>query len=427
MELAELVEQLDAYFAVAKVRGDDWQRVVGTAYPDGRWGQAVEAAYLERWNGLMVRGAPAVTEVVTAVFPGEELVAGLGSGTLLFTEHPVELAGGCFAPIRAARLPALKSAGVSVYQVHAPLDHHPELSPSRLLASALGLAHLEEYFPIADGLAGGALVIGDSDRTVTELVALTAEALGQEVPVRLLSSPRRPAGRVAIAAGGGAQVDMLAASRARGCETYVTGNALDDSPLPEVRREVAAFRALAARERVAVIDGTHYGTEKLSQLAMVEWFRRRGGPARFAPGSPGDLRDGELRLDLRERTPADPVRGWVPMYRYDMVVAGRTVGRIDLRLRGTDFLVRYGGLVGYGVDAPHRGHHYAARSLRLLAPVARAHGLVPLWITCNPDNHASRRTCELAGAELVEIVDLPPGCDMYNEGERQKCRYRLDP
>lgn len=48
-----------------------------------------------------------------------------------------------------------------------------------------------------------------------------------------------------------------------------------------------------------------------------------------------------------------------------------------------------------------------------------------LWITCNPDNRASRRTCELAGAALMEIVDLPSNSDMYLEGDRQKYRYRL--
>jgi tagatose 1,6-diphosphate aldolase len=31
----------------------------------------------------------------------------------------------------------------------------------------------------------------------------------------------------------------------------------------------------------------------------------------------------------------------------------------------------------------------------------------------------------LAGLELVEIVDLPPNNEMYQRGERQKCRYRL--
>jgi predicted acetyltransferase len=48
-----------------------------------------------------------------------------------------------------------------------------------------------------------------------------------------------------------------------------------------------------------------------------------------------------------------------------------------------------------------------------------------LWITCNPENVASRRTCELVGGELVDIVDLPVDSDMYKEGARQKCRYRV--
>jgi predicted acetyltransferase len=52
--------------------------------------------------------------------------------------------------------------------------------------------------------------------------------------------------------------------------------------------------------------------------------------------------------------------------------------------------------------------------------------LQTVWITCNPDNWASRRTCELAGAELVEIVDLPEDNDMYRKGKRRKCRYRLE-
>jgi predicted acetyltransferase len=140
---------------------------------------------------------------------------------------------------------------------------------------------------------------------------------------------------------------------------------------------------------------------------------------------PGELVDGELRLVLRERVPADPARGWVPMYRFDLTAGGQCVGALDLRLGASDFMVRFAGQIGYGVDPPHRGHRYAARALRLIVPLARAHRLSPLWITCNPDNVASRRTCELAGATLVEIVDLPPDCDMYADGDRRKCRYRL--
>jgi tagatose 1,6-diphosphate aldolase len=142
---------------------------------------------------------------------------------------------------------------------------------------------------------------------------------------------------------------------------------------------------------------------------------------------PGPLADRDLELALVQRIPGDPARSYAPVYRFHMLLAGAGVimGRIDLRIGDSEHLRFYGGQIGYGVDAPHRGHHYAARSVRLLMPLARRHGFTELWITCNPDNFASRRTCELAGAELVEIVDLPPDTDMYRRGERQKCRYRL--
>lgn len=141
--------------------------------------------------------------------------------------------------------------------------------------------------------------------------------------------------------------------------------------------------------------------------------------------SPGRLVDGELELRLRECAPADPAKGWVPAYRFDMTVAGEVVGHIALRLGAAPAMVNFGGQLGFDVEPAHRGHRYAARSCRLLLPLARAHGMTELWITCNPDNRASRRSCELAGAELVGIVDLPSDSDMYLEGERQKCRYRL--
>jgi predicted acetyltransferase len=137
------------------------------------------------------------------------------------------------------------------------------------------------------------------------------------------------------------------------------------------------------------------------------------------------LKDADLELRLREHLPAVPAKGWVPAYRFDMMVDGHVAGSIDLRLGATPAMVNFGGQIAYGVDPSYRGRHYAARSLRLLLPFAKAHGMSELWVTCDPANWASRRTCEIAGAELVGIVDLPPESDMYIEAERQKCRYRL--
>ena len=148
----------------------------------------------------------------------------------------------------------------------------------------------------------------------------------------------------------------------------------------------------------------------------------------FTFHDPGNLSDGDLELTLVERHPGDPARNWPPAYRFKMTLVGddEEIGHMNLRIGNTRLIVMYAGHIGYGVVREHRGHRYAARACRLLLPLARKHGLKTLWLTCNPDNIASKKTCELAGAKLVEVVDLPKDTDIYRKGERQKCRYRLD-
>ena len=138
--------------------------------------------------------------------------------------------------------------------------------------------------------------------------------------------------------------------------------------------------------------------------------------------------DDDLELVLILRQPADPVKGLVPMYRFEMRAPGHVpaMGIIDLRVGHTPYVERYAGHIGYRVEPEYRGHHYAARSCLLLLPLARRHNLNPLWITCDPDNLASRRTCELAGARLVGIVKVPRSTDLYRMGQTWKCRYRIE-
>jgi tagatose 1,6-diphosphate aldolase len=132
-------------------------------------------------------------------------------------------------------------------------------------------------------------------------------------------------------------------------------------------------------------------------------------------------------LWLAQFHPGDPLKSHVPDYEFYMKSAGspETAGRISLRIGTNEFIRLYAGHIGYEVFPQWRGRHFAERAVRLLVPLAREHGLSELWITCNPENGASRRTCERLGAVLAGIVELPPGSDMYDRGERRKCRYRL--
>ena len=134
--------------------------------------------------------------------------------------------------------------------------------------------------------------------------------------------------------------------------------------------------------------------------------------------------DGDLKLVLVEKRPAKPEKGYFPCYVFEMrdVSTGEKMGTINLRVGNNDN-TKYGGHIGYGVIEKYRGNHYAARSCKLLFPLLKKHGINPVCITCNPDNIASRRTCELAGGKLVEIIDLPENNEQYKLGNRKKCRY----
>lgn len=138
------------------------------------------------------------------------------------------------------------------------------------------------------------------------------------------------------------------------------------------------------------------------------------------------LSDGEIAVQVRATYPEDFFRGYVPVYKFDVLLADTEtiVGTVDLRIGDTDLIILYAGHIGYSIEPQYRGNRYAAKACILVKQAALAHGFKTLWITCNPDNRASRRTCEIVGAKFVEIVDLPAYTDMYQKGERQKCRYR---
>jgi predicted acetyltransferase len=136
--------------------------------------------------------------------------------------------------------------------------------------------------------------------------------------------------------------------------------------------------------------------------------------------------DGELRLLLAECMPAESSPWGVPAYSFRMQDAGGDcLGRIRLRIGWNEDVIRYAGQVGYAVEPAHRGRHYAERACRLIIPVAQRHGMNSLWITCQPDNTASRRTLERLGAGYVGILDVPPGYPLDAGKERRKMCFRL--
>ena len=149
----------------------------------------------------------------------------------------------------------------------------------------------------------------------------------------------------------------------------------------------------------------------------------------FTPQSTTQLFDDVLALRLRGIIPADPVKNWVPAYQFHMIVrtTGEIAGEISLRVGEVPSLY-LGGHIGYSVAEAHRGHRYARRACRLLLPLARAHGMPIVRITCRPDNLPSRRTLEgLEGARFIEIAPVTPADhDLWADGAREECIFEIN-
>ena len=137
-----------------------------------------------------------------------------------------------------------------------------------------------------------------------------------------------------------------------------------------------------------------------------------------------ELYDDEIFLFLRETVDADETKGFVPSYLFDIcsIRTDDVYGRCDLRV-GYNEQIYHGGNIGYSVYEPFRGRRYALKACNLLLELAKFHQMKRLIITCNPENIASRRTCELFGAVYIETIELPEHSVMYKAGDRYKFIY----
>lgn len=102
----------------------------------------------------------------------------------------------------------------------------------------------------------------------------------------------------------------------------------------------------------------------------------------------------------------------------------REIGQISIRM-GESEGTFYFGHIGYHIDPPWRGHHYALRACRLVLPLFRFYEMNDIVITCDPDNIPSIRTCEKLGCLLESTVSVPQDRQKKWELSPVKRRYVL--
>ena len=136
------------------------------------------------------------------------------------------------------------------------------------------------------------------------------------------------------------------------------------------------------------------------------------------------LSDGIIELRLRRVARKHaflPIAYQYEIYKYQ---SKELIGRCDYRCENNEENY-YAGNIGYMILPQFRGNGYAGLATQLLCELARKMRVKKLYITCSPDNLASKRTIEKLSVSFIEEVAVPQHHYLYVQGEKVKNIYLL--
>ena len=96
----------------------------------------------------------------------------------------------------------------------------------------------------------------------------------------------------------------------------------------------------------------------------------------------------------------------------------KVVGIIDFRHDLTEFLLNYGGNIGYSIHPNERRKGYGTEMLRLMLIKCKQYGKKRILITCDKENIASSKTIIANGGTLENEVE--DGCKISWSGTIQR-------
>lgn len=134
--------------------------------------------------------------------------------------------------------------------------------------------------------------------------------------------------------------------------------------------------------------------------------------------------DGKIDLYPLRDPGNDPALGFRRVLEWKICVSGsrQEIGRVTYRT-GEGRGIYYFGHIGYHVDPPWRGNHYALRACLLIRDVIQRSGKSSVIITCDPDNDASRKTCEALGCLKECVTDVDRELQEKYDISARKIRY----
>ncbi|MGN9163416.1 GNAT family N-acetyltransferase [Clostridium sulfidigenes] len=98
-------------------------------------------------------------------------------------------------------------------------------------------------------------------------------------------------------------------------------------------------------------------------------------------------------------------KGLVPSSMYFLIDNHNKIyGAIDIRHELNDYLLQYGGHIGYGIRPSQRRKGYASQMLTLALPISKKLGINKALITCDKNNVGSAKTIMNNGGILENEV-----------------------
>ena len=278
MEAKKLYARLEKDF-IKPGLSDDWIRHMDKVK------DYVSENFKKRSMGLVCDYAKEINRVYTAVFPTNDIMKKVldkkEENVMLFVHHPAQWdlsKKEIWPQMDTKLLDKFRKKGISIYNLHVPLDNYGKYSTSVSLSKALDIKPVKKFSEYHGGYAG---VFGKTECVdVYQLSKKFDRALGHKTKLYLYGDWEIKNKKVGVVAGGGNSVDVLQEIADDHINVLVTGL----TKLNDYSKQAHDF---AKKNKINILGGTHYSTEKFACIAMVDYFKKLGLKAEFLDGKPG--------------------------------------------------------------------------------------------------------------------------------------------
>lgn len=277
MKAIDLYNRLDKDFITPEM-SDEWARFMGEIE------EYLCDNFKNRSMGLVCDFAQEIEKVYSIVFPTREILQKIiddgAKNAMIFLHHPSIWdirKSPKFSQMHPSILDTLKEKKISIYNLHTPLDHYSKYSTSNTLAKALDIEVIKPFGKATGALSG---VIGKTKcSTLKELNEKFSQALGHKTKCYSYGSDEIKDGKVAIVAGGGNELSYVKKMLEDVVRVLITGISSDID-------KYKAVHDFEKENKISVLGGTHYTTERFACVEICEYFENLGLKAEFIEGEP---------------------------------------------------------------------------------------------------------------------------------------------